>query len=335
MTRFSILMKGWLRHGVHNFVLRNLGGLGMASDFRRMRPLLLPFLALLFIAAPSGPAEAGAHSLDSKELLNTAYPKARIDAPTVGTNAAPLRIASINLPNVKWPWFPQPGHDTTSDTDSTTVEIVPLNVNQFDEQHAVMITRAVPLDDQGERICSSYGCLFAIGAYFFTHTASGWDLMAKVESVAPAYSLSDETGVYVWPGHGLLFAASLPFFAQGDESDSMLLIGLEPGRVTFAGELPILEQNYSSMDMDCSTYVSPEYKPQQRTRIPGGFECRVGRGEWAIDGDEIRATYERYIRTADANGRLLPLKHKMEVVRLVPRDGKLKVLSGTLPEFGF
>ncbi len=34
-------------------------------------------------------------------------------------------------------------------------------------------------------------------------------------------------------------------------------------------------------------------------------------------------------------GRLLPLKHKMEVVRLVPRDGKLKVLSGTLPEFGF
>ena len=81
MTRFSILMKWWLRHGVHNFVLRNLRGLGMASDFRRTKPLLLPFLALLFIAAPSGPAEAGAHSLDSKELLNTAYPKARIDAP--------------------------------------------------------------------------------------------------------------------------------------------------------------------------------------------------------------------------------------------------------------
>ena len=59
--------------------------------------------------------------------------------------------------------------------------------------------------------------------------------MAQVESAAPAYSLSDATGVYVWPGHGLLFAASLPFFAQGAESDSMLLIGLEPGRVTFAG----------------------------------------------------------------------------------------------------
>jgi hypothetical protein len=72
-----------------------------------------------------------------------------------------------------------------------------------------------------------------------------------------------------------------------------------------------------------------------RKGIPEGFECRVGRGEWAIDGDEIRATYERYVRTADANGQLLPLKRKMEVVRLVPRDGKLKVLSGTLPEFGF
>jgi len=101
MTRFSILTKWWLRHGVHNFVLRNLHGLGMASNFRRMKPLLLPFLALWFIAAPSGPAEAGAHSLDSKELLNTAYPKARIDAPTVGTNAAPLRIPTINLPNVR------------------------------------------------------------------------------------------------------------------------------------------------------------------------------------------------------------------------------------------
>ncbi len=130
MTRFSI----------HSFVLRNLRGLGMASDFRRMKSLLLPFLALLFIAAPSGPAEAGAHSLDSRELLNTVYPEARVDAPTVGTNSAPLRIASIILPNVKWPWFPKPGHDTTSDTDSTTVEIVPLNVTQFDEQHAVMIT---------------------------------------------------------------------------------------------------------------------------------------------------------------------------------------------------
>jgi len=107
------------------------------------------------------------------------------------------------------------------------------------------------------------------------------------------------------------------------------------GRVTFADELPIFEQNESSMDIDCSTYVSPQYRPQRRTGIPQGFECRVGRGEWAIDGDEIRATYERYVRTADANGRLLPLKHKMEVVRLVPRDGKLKVLSGTLPEFGF
>ena len=40
MTRFSILMKWWLRHGVHSFVLRNLRGLGMASNFRRMKPRL-------------------------------------------------------------------------------------------------------------------------------------------------------------------------------------------------------------------------------------------------------------------------------------------------------
>jgi hypothetical protein len=33
MTRFSILMKWWLRRGGHNFVLRNLRGPGVASNF--------------------------------------------------------------------------------------------------------------------------------------------------------------------------------------------------------------------------------------------------------------------------------------------------------------
>jgi hypothetical protein len=112
-------------------------------------------------------------------------------------------------------------------------------------------------------------------------------------------------------------------------------MGLEPDRVTFADELPIFEQNDDSYDLECDTYVSPKSEPKRRTRVPVGFECRVGSGQWAIDGEEIRATYERYIRTADAEGRLLPLKHKLEVVRLVPRSGKLKALSGTLPEFGF
>ena len=300
-----------------------------------MKPLLLTFLGLSLIAPPSGPAQAGVPGLDPKDLLSATYPNVKIDAPTAGPNATPVRIASLDLPDVKWPWLPTPGKETTSDTDSTTVEIVPLNVFQFDEQHAVMITRAVPLDDHGESICSSYGCLFAIGAYFFTHTASGWNLTARVESAAPAYQVSDKTGVDVWPGHGLLFSASLPFFAQGAESDSILLMGLEPDRVTFADELPIFEQNDDSYELGCDTYVSPKYKPKGRTRVPVGFECRVGWGQWAIDGEEIRATYERYIRTADAEGWLLPLKHEVEVVRLVPRNGKLKALSGTLPEFGF
>jgi hypothetical protein len=300
-----------------------------------MKPLLLPFLGLLFIVSPNGPAQAGAPGLDPADLLSAAYPNVKIDAPTVGPNAAPRRIASLDLPDVKWPWLPKPGQETTSDTESTTVEIVPWNVFQFDEQHAVMITRAVPLDDQGEWICSSYGCLFAIGAYFFTHTASGWDLMARVESAAPAYSVSDQTKVHVWPGRGLLFSASLPFSAQGAESDSILLMGLEPGRVTFADELPIFEQNDASYELRCSTYVSPKYEPKRRTPVPVGFECRVGWGKWEIDGEEIRATYERYTRTADAQGRLLPLKHEVQVVRLVPRDGKLQVLSGKLPDFGF
>jgi hypothetical protein len=107
------------------------------------------------------------------------------------------------------------------------------------------------------------------------------------------------------------------------------------GRVTFADELPIFEQNDDSYELRCSTYVSPKYEPKRRTPVPVGFECRVGWGKWEIDGEEIRATYERYTRTADAQGRLLPLKHEVQVVRLVPRDGKLQVLSGTLPDFGF
>jgi hypothetical protein len=294
---------------------------------------LLLALALSGFVASAWPVNVVSASLSRRELLAAAYPDWARDFDKVGGRQQSIRLAPIDLPDVAWPWLPSPDKNTTADRDTTTVEIVPLNVIRLDERHAVMITRALPLDDLGQPDCTSYGCLYAIGAYFFTQATGGWVLSKRMEAAAQTYSQGNlETRVIAWPGPGFLLFASLPFFAQGVESDSVFLMGLEPDNVSFSDDLPIAEASQYSGSTDCSEVLDASYEPPRRAKFETQLECRVGKGEWRVDGDAIQVHYERTIRKADAKGHLLPLKHLTDDVRLIPRKGHLEVVSGALPQ---
>jgi len=280
---------------------------------------------LVVLATTVLPAVAGASSsptLNRTELLKAAYPE--------------WDGQRIELPDVAWPWAAESAKNTTSASDSDVVEIVPMNVIRLDDRHAVMVTWARPLADDGTPQCDSYGCLYAVGAYFFTLTESGWIVSRRDEVAAQVYTSGPlKSRVLAWPGHGYLLSMALPFSAQGDEMDDVFLMGVQSDEVSFTGKIPIAESNSQSYEQDCNLFLDAKHEPRQRHGYEQGFECRSGEGKWRIDGDAIAVRYEQLIRGVDANGRLRALKHTIRDVRLVPEAGGLQVVSGELPQFGF
>lgn len=293
----------------------------------------------LVLAATPGPLKASelSSTLNRKDLLISVYPLAREQIQASNDRLKPLKLVGIDLPDVQWPWLPRPGRNTTSDTPSTTVEITPIEVIRLDDQHAVMITETLPLDTvRGETICSSYGCLYAIGAYFFTQVNAGqWRLSKSIEVAGSAYPGITEPHVLRWPGHGYLLSGSDNFFAQGAGTNSVILMDLEPDQVTFFDEIPISEENQESMGFDCIDILNPKYRVDPNANYTTVLDCRRGLGRWRIFEDGIRVNYEIFARKSSETSELLPLQHIFETVILKPKNGRLEAVSGQLPEFGF
>jgi hypothetical protein len=297
----------------------------------------------LTLASSALASQNAAASLDPRELLSVAYPQSKghiKGTGIVGRDA--IKIPKLDLPDVKWPWLPQPPRQTTSDSNSTTVEIVPISIDQLDDAHAVMITVATPVDSGGHEQCDSYGCLQAVSAHFFTRKKNAWHLAKQFEAVGRVYPGLDTPRIRPWPGHGFLFSGMESFFAQGAGTDSMVLMGLDVDHVSFFDEVPIAEENDAfpagndgSPDADCGDLVDSKHEPKLRSGYMEALDCRHGSGKWTLERNAIKIRYEIYQRGASKDGNLLPLEHTVETVILKPAGGQLKSISGTLPRFGF
>jgi hypothetical protein len=307
-----------------------------------MNPIARAALLCLTLATSALASENVATALDPKELLSLAYPQAKGDIEHTGIGTDGIEIPKLDLPNVKWPWFPHPPRQTTSDSNSTIVEIAPISVARLDEAHAVMITVATPVDSDGHEQCDSYGCLRAVSAHFFTRKKNVWYLIKQLEAVGGVYPGIDAPRIRPWPGHGFLFSGTESFFAQGAGTDSLVLIGLNIDRVSFFDEVPIAEEddafpadNDSNPEAVCGDLLDPKHEPKLRSGYMEALDCRHGSGKWTINADAIRIRYEIYQRGASEDGHLLPLRHIVRMVTLEPHGGTLKTTSGTLPKFGF
>jgi hypothetical protein len=305
-----------------------------------MKRQFLFIFACLVLAKLAGSAETLSPSIKPEDLLSAAYPQWNGRFDSSPDKAEPIRLGPINLPTVNWPWGPADvtNHSGEVDADATTVDIVPMSVIRLDDQHAVMVTRALQTNPMGANpSCSTTGCTYAIGAYFFTQSESKWKLTKRQEVVDTAHSSLSPAQAHVdrWPGHGVLFSIRMPSYYRSDTNEWVLLMGLEPDRVTFSRSIS-LSEDITNDDENCTdALLIPNREPKRNTGYGDSLDCRRAKGNFKIDGDSILIDYEQSIRKANSNGRLLPLDHSRTSVKLIPSNGKLIVVFGTLPEFGF
>lgn len=65
----------------------------------------------------------------------------------------------------------------------TPAEITPLYVVRLDDTHAALVTQVLPVDENN-RPYDGHASSGAIGAYFFEHSAAGWRMVTRQDSVA-------------------------------------------------------------------------------------------------------------------------------------------------------
>jgi hypothetical protein len=279
--------------------------------------------------------------LDPGGLLSAAYPGCK---PSLGSDAKGAELCNIELPSAP-KWSPTLlTEDATSGAVSSESQalVEPLDVIPLDESHAVLMTQASPTQD-GKVVCG-YACSYFIGAAFFQHTASGWRLSKRVTAIA-WHSYYGKVRSERWPGVGVLFSQIDGGCWQGDCMDSVIMLGLQPGRVIPLLQTSIAADNEGAgiditdsdkySDLGCGDLLSPHFTlPADLQLNTSETECLDFKGSWKFDGNRIEFTFRRVSRTV-SGGKLLPLVRSTSHATLELRGGKLQLVSGQLPQVGF
>ncbi len=293
----------------------------------------LPCTLLVALAASISNASAqdlGAGSLSRRELLAAAFPDWK---PALGKDGKPVAtmIDAIAMPSVHWPWIDD-NFDSGSDDDATTVQVVPMNVTRLDETHAVLTTWMLPIRADVEAACDSYYCHYALGTYFFTLKDARWHLSHRVDVASNAYgSEAPKARVEAWPGKGFVLGDSQKYCKAGYCVEHLTLLGLEPDQVLFEFQSTVAQSGSGIRPIDCSQMLDPSFKLPEEA--PASLECNEAQGKWHVDGDAIRIDFEETSRTT-IDGVLQPVTEANFFARLVPKDGKLVLVSGRLGDYG-
>lgn len=291
--------------------------------------LLCTLLLALVACSNASAQDTSAGSLSRRELLAVAFPAWKPTLDKDGKPAATM-IEAIDMPGVHWPWL---GHDSRGGPDgdgASTVQVVPMNVTRLDETHAVLTTWMLPAGAELEASCDSYDCRYALGTYFFTLQDARWHLSRRVDVAADTYgSDAPKARVEAWPGKGFVLGDSQKHCHGGACVEHLTLLGLAPDQLLFEFQSNVSLEDRSVID--CGEVLDPAFKLPDGA--PDSFHCDEAEGKWRVDGDAIRIDFAETSRSA-SEGVLEPVTEANFFARLVPRNGKLVLVSGHLGDYG-
>ena len=219
-------------------------------------------------------------------------------------------------------------------------EVSPLTAASFDDSHALLLTSgSVDSDSLGDGC--DYSCPYATGAYFFTAGAHGWRLSKSIPVVSldDASTFPHHAKITKWPGHGLIASFRLNNSAQGYSTDDVYLLKVTPDKVVPLFHTSIAQDNGAASGMSdtvpCDDRVfSPKFVPPHGAVLLSDTTCYESDGSWEPRGNAIVFEFHGAVRSTDNNGRLLPLKSwRKTAVLALQKDGSLKLISGTLPQY--
>jgi hypothetical protein len=286
-------------------------------------------------------AEPQASTLDRRVLLSVAYPGCKTD---LGFHDKEAELCNIELPSTP-KWSPTLfAEDAKPDASLSKSEalIEPLDVIRLDATHAVLMTQATPT--QGGQVVCGYACSYFTGAVFFQHKPSGWRVSKRVTAIA-WYSYGGKVRAERWPGVGVLFSQIDGGCWQGDCTDYVIMLGLQPDRVMPLLQTSIAAQNEGAgiditdsdkySDLGCGDLLSAHFAlPSDLKLNDSETECLDFKGSWRFDDNRIEFTFRRVSRTV-SGGKLQPLERSISHATLELRGGRLRLISGKLPQVGF
>jgi hypothetical protein len=216
----------------------------------------------------------------------------------------------------------------------TSAEISPLYVVRLDDTHAALVTQVLPVDENN-RPYDGHASSGMIGAYFFEHSAAGWRMVTRQDSVAISGvegNIGKTSITKLDEGH---FAVTAEWGScwQGYCGRWLVVVGLQ-------GELASLLHSGIALSVDndgahgaCSALDhSASAKEDAKD---GSGECLDIQSEWKFQGNHLLVSYNGRLSQMGANGELLPTKKIRERAIYAATPGELTLISGSDPIPGF
>jgi hypothetical protein len=268
-----------------------------------MRRLLLPCLFLCLAAC--GPDVPHAKNLERKGLMRLVFPEW---SPT-GTGANQL----LALPG---------GSDEHSAAVETEARIMPTHVIRLDETHAVMVTEAAAIDDDGEpQRC--HACAVNLGAYFFSHDDKGWRLDARTDSIGAVGADGHGGDMKVARlGNAYVLFAEWGSCWQGYCGTWLEPFGFWPGKAKRLGEAIRLSAENSGAVGDCDA---------NDPALGSSQPCYEVSGKWSIRKDQLVIDFKGTTRDAAEEGLRPPATPVAAQAHFALQGEALTLVSGTNP----
>lgn len=228
----------------------------------------------------------------------------------------------------------------TSDTPAevgvagTPAEISPLYVVRLDDTHAALVTQVLPVDENN-RPYDGHASSGMIGAYFFEHSAAGWRMVTRQDSVASSGVNGNigKTGITKLEDGHFAVTAQWGSCWQGYCGRWLVVVGLQGDLATLLSPGIALSVDNDGAHGACSALDNPV--PAKEEARDGSGECLDIQSEWKFQGNHLLVSYKGRLSRLDENGKLLPTKKIRERVIYAVTPGELMLISGTdpIPEF--
>lgn len=223
-----------------------------------------------------------------------------------------------------------------ADTTKVRAQLEPIYVVRIDEAHAVLLTAALPVDeDNAPYICHS--CSGTIGAYFFDHNSDGWRLSARQDAVADSGvdgNIGDTSIAKLADGHFAL-TSNWGSCWQGYCGTWLVVVGLQADKASLLDSgIPLSADNSGAYD-SCSSLDKPKdaRAPPESEEPP--HACFDVRGKWKIQGSQLALNFEGHLSKLGADGQLLPTEKIAQQVVYDFAPGLLTLAKGKNPVPGF
>ena len=212
----------------------------------------------------------------------------------------------------------------------TPAEISPLYVVKLDDTHAALVTQVLPVDENN-RPYDGHASSGAIGAYFFEHSAAGWRMVTRQDSVATSGvegNIGTTSITKLDEGH---FAVTAQWGScwQGYCGRWLVVVGLQGDLASLLHPGIALSVDNDGAQGACSALDNPASAEKKAKQENG--ECLDIQSEWKFQGNHLQVLYNGRLSQLGTNGELLPTKKIRERTIYVATPGELTLISGSVP----